>query len=98
MDLTVSVKEHTDREAIYTNHLETQTALVAATAVPAADDADAADVSGFDVAAGSIDAYSLVPCRQVGVDVHTSTPFPATSAVANGAITHITSYGWFDTG
>jgi hypothetical protein len=56
MDLCVSVKEHTDREAIYTNHLETQTALVAATAVPAADDADAADVAGFDVAAGSIDA------------------------------------------
>ncbi len=53
LERTATAKEHTEREAIYKNHLEALAALVAATAA-AADAAAAA--AGFDVAAGNLDS------------------------------------------
>jgi hypothetical protein len=54
LDRTTSLEDQTEREAIYKNHLETQAALVAATASPAAAAAPGS-VACFDVAAGNLD-------------------------------------------
>lgn len=50
LERTTSLEDHTEREAIYKNHLETQTALVAATT-----STTAAAAACFDVAAGNLD-------------------------------------------